>query len=221
MAKPNSKSSSSGNDLKRKRSKAKEPPKKRAKSETRDDEDDLEERILLDEQAVLESKKNYNKIKHLLDIAQDAENNHGLGLVAAVSLCRIFIHLLAAGSLSMRKGLSNKDAVVVEWLKRQLSSYEDVVLQILGEEERATSALTLALRLLKAEGQHLGAKDEYNFPTIFLTKIVKVLFYAPIGDDVRQEFAQKYMQKYQDVRFFSFQAIEYGFFPWRLQDETG
>ncbi|KAJ2895667.1 hypothetical protein MKZ38_006273 [Zalerion maritima] len=207
MSKAKSSSATVEMKPKRKRSESKELSKKRAKSENSNDENP-EEQILLDEQSILESKKNYNKILNLISIAQQGQDGGGLAVVAAVSLCRVFIQLLAAGSLTMKKGLSDKDRKVVEWLKGNLSQYEEVLLQLLGREELAITALTLALRLLKSEGLYISDKDEYSFPRAFLTKIVKVLLYSETGDDVRQEFVEKYVQEYQDIRFFSFQAIE-------------
>lgn len=208
-----SKTSQSDGLRKRKRTEISTNYQKRAKSESSSENENPEEEIIFAEQAILESKKNYNKIKELLNIAQEYEENSRLAMMASVSLCRVFIQLLAVGNLTMKKSLSDKEAVVVQWLKDRLSEYRELLLDLLSQEELSSSALTLSLRTLQAEGQYLSDKDEYTFPKVFLTQIIKILLYTDIGDDVRQEFVTKYVQKYHDIRFFTFKAIEYDPFP--------
>ena len=98
--------------MKRKRSKASEKANKRAKAES-SDEDDPQADILLLENEILESKKNYNNITTLLELAQKDHDDDSTQL-ALVSLCRVFLRLLASGNLSRRLGQSEKDIVVVQ-----------------------------------------------------------------------------------------------------------
>ena len=197
----------SENALKRKRTNVQELPKKRAKSDNRDE--GAEEDIVLAEQAILESKKNYNRIKDLISIAKQEEYGQADATSATVSLCRIFVQLIAAGRLTMREGLQNRDAVVVQWLNDRLAEYEKILLQMLERENQATTALTLCMRLLKFQGQHLTGLEEYSFPKPFLTRVVSVLLYSNMGDHAMQELVEKYVEEYQDVRFFTFKAVEY------------
>ncbi|KAI1841701.1 hypothetical protein JX266_012069 [Neoarthrinium moseri] len=194
--------------LKRKRSKDAEQPKKRARSESNASSDDHDPQadILLLENEILESKKHYNNITKLLEIAQDTEHEE-TALVATVSLCRVFLRLLAAGSLARTPGQSEKDIVVVQWLKGKLSEYKQLTLAALAKEDTASTALTLAMRVLKAEGQHLSSKEEYSFPKAFLTEIVGTLV-RRASEDVRQEFCEKFMAEFGDVRFYAFKALK-------------
>ncbi|KAI1142165.1 nucleolar complex protein [Hypoxylon sp. FL0543] len=197
--------------LKRKRSKASgkslEKVSKRAKAETRDSsEEDPQAEILELENAILESKKNYNNITTLLELAQK-DGNHESTQLAMVSLCRVFLRLLASGNLARRDGQSEKDIVVVQWLKKRLGDYKQIILSALGQEESASTALTLAMRVLQAEGRHMNDSDESNFPKVFLRDIVGALV-RDGSEDVRQEFCEKFLGEFADVRFYTFKALK-------------
>ncbi|KAI1386209.1 CBF-domain-containing protein [Hypoxylon trugodes] len=195
-----------GNDsLKRKRSKTAEKATKRAKAES-DDEHDPQAEILLLENAILESKKNYNNITTLLELMRKDSDDESTQL-ALVSLCRVFLRLLASGNLARRDGQSEKDIVVVQWLKAKLSDYKQIIVSELGQEDSAPTALTLAMRVLQAEGKYSNEKDEYNFPKGFLKEVVEALIQSE-SEDVRQEFCEKFLGEYADVRFYTFKALK-------------
>jgi U3 small nucleolar RNA-associated protein 19 len=193
--------------LKRKRSAAAQKPKKRAKSDgDSSDDDDRQAEIMQLENDILESKKNYNNITKLLEIAQDTADSE-TAVFATVSLCRVFLRLLSAGSLTRNPGQSEKEIVVIQWLKSKLGDYKQIALAALGEEETASTALTLAMRILKAEGQYISSKEDYNFPKAFLKKIVAVLVRHG-SEDIRQEFCEKFVGEFCDVRFYTFKGLK-------------
>ncbi|SPN96849.1 probable NOC4 nucleolar protein, forms a complex with Nop14p that mediates maturation and nuclear export of 40S ribosomal subunits [Cephalotrichum gorgonifer] len=197
--------------LKRKRKEPKEEVKKRPRtddtSSSSGDEEETQSKILLLEAAILESKKNYNNIVELIGIARDVENEGESAVLAAVALCRVFIRLLAAGNLTSRRGLSEKEAVVVQWLKDRLSEYKKILVSLLSTEELAPTALTLSMKILKAEGEKLNSNKEfYVFPKDFLAEIVQALFQSRSQAAIK-EFTEKYVDEYDDVRFFTHQAI--------------
>lgn len=198
--------------IKRKRPPAKEPPKKRARSETdssNDEDEDPQAEILLLETAVLESRKHYNNIPTLINIAREIHHDEERALLAIVALCRVFIRLLSAGNLRRKKGLSEKDITVVHWLRDRLAEYHQVVISLFRQEGAAMTALTLAMRLLKAEGQNpLSDKDEYNFPKAFLRDIVGALCRPEVDSEVRQEYIEKFVDEFEDVRFYTFKAVQ-------------
>ena len=169
--------------------------------------DDPQANILLLESAILESKKNYNNITVLLDLAQKQDDADSAQL-ALVSLCRVFLRLLASGALARKSGQSEKDIVVVQWLKGRLGDYKKLVIHALLQEDTASTALTLAMRVLKAESQYLSDKAEYSFPKVFLKDIVGALVDGgPESEDVRQEFCEKFLGEFADVRFYAFSAL--------------
>ncbi|KAI2623665.1 CBF/Mak21 family-domain-containing protein [Xylaria nigripes] len=194
--------------LKRKRAKIPEKASKRTKAESSDDESDNDDRqaeILLLEDEILQSKKNYNNITVILDLAK-AEDNPEVALFAAVSLCRVFLRLLASGNLSRKTGQSEREAVVVQWLKGRLSDYKKYLITALGEESTASTALTLSMRLLKAETQITSDRSEVVFPKAFVEDIVGMLIQNRF-EDVQEEFCEKYFGEYADIRFYAFQAL--------------
>lgn len=196
---------------KRKRPATKTLPKKRARSESssHDEEDDPQAPILALETAILESKKNYNNITTLVDIARQLDEEEEKSLLAVVALCRVFIRLLAAGSLSRRKGMPDKDVVVVHWLRDRLAEYHEVIFSLFVRDELAMTGLALSMRLLKAEGQcPVSDKDDYNFPKSFLRDIVAALCHPQVDQAVRQEFVEKFVDEFEDVRLYTFKAVQ-------------
>ncbi|KAI1081758.1 CBF-domain-containing protein [Whalleya microplaca] len=195
--------------LKRKRSKTSAKANKRTKVESGDEDDNPHADILLLESEILESKKSYNNITTLLQLAQNDDDDDDVdsALFATVSLGRVFLRLLASGSLTRRSGQSEKEIVVVHWLKDRLGDYKKLLIGALAEDASASAALTLAMRILKAESQHLNDKTEYNFPKAFLREIVEVLVQSG-SEDVRQEFCEKFLGEYADVRFYTFKALK-------------
>lgn len=192
---------------KRKRASTEERPSKRARSESSDDEEDTQAQILLLEGEIFESKKNYNNIVTLLKILQKDDEDTDDSVIAAISLCRVFTRLLASGDLVKKQGSTEKDAVVFRWLKERYDEYKSSVLGFLGQEGIGSAALTLCMRLVKTEGQYLRNGQEYNFPTTFLTEIIEALLNSESNGDLRKEFSEKYVEEYDDVRFFTFEAI--------------
>ncbi|KAI2624353.1 nucleolar complex protein [Hypoxylon sp. NC1633] len=192
--------------LKRKRSKVIQSANKRAKAERDNNADDPQAEILLLENAILESKKNYNNITILLEFTQK-ESDDDFAQLAMVSLCRVFLRLLASGNMTRRDGQSEKDVVVVQWLKKRLGDYKQAVLSALGQESSASTALTLAMRILQAEGQYMNSKGEYDFPKVLLRETVDALVQSAF-EDVRQEFCEKFLGEFADIRFYTFKALK-------------
>ncbi|KAG8159441.1 hypothetical protein KVR01_011102 [Diaporthe batatas] len=209
---------------KRKGQDSTEPPKKRARSQSTstssnnraladsDDHDshhgDPGAKILLLETEILESKRHYNNITTLLHIARDQDKNHHEALLATVALCRIFIRLLAAGRLLRRKSSAEKDVILVHWLRDRLAEYNGILLSFLANDDNALTALTLSMRLLKAHGQYPYREgDQHSFPRVLLRDIVAAVC-RPGAEQVRREYVEKFVDEYDDVRLYTFKAIQ-------------
>ncbi|PMD26585.1 nucleolar complex protein-like protein [Hyaloscypha hepaticicola] len=195
-----------GKSAKRKRKTLDTKPLKRARSES--SEEDAQAQILLLETEIFESKKNYNNITALIKLLRDDDEDADNSIVAAISLCRVFTRLMVSGEMTKREGTTEKEAVVVKWLRERYSEYKTTILTLLGEEGISSTALTLCMRLLKTEGQHLRNSKEYNFPTGLLTDIVRVLLKPRSDGSTRKEFSEKYVEENDDVRFYTLEAIE-------------
>ncbi|KAI9897498.1 hypothetical protein N3K66_007354 [Trichothecium roseum] len=183
-----------------------EPKKRRRSSSAESESDDQSARILLMEQGILESKKNYNDITHLLKIMGAFEDGTG-SMMAAVALCRVFIRLLAQGAFAYKKAHSEKETAVVGWLKEQLGLYKKTLVLCLDNEDLATTALTLCMRTLKAEGEHIYLGDDYKFPTAFLETIVTVILHSG-NEDLIRTLIEEYVEQYDDIRFHTFKAVK-------------
>ncbi|CAN8098694.1 unnamed protein product [Discula destructiva] len=199
---------------KRKRPAAKDAPKKRVRAEiSHDDQPHTPQVDILSlEAGILESKKKYNNIATLIDLArpasEDEAHNGEETLLAMVALCRVFIRLLAAGALRRKKGMLDKDLVVVHWLRDRLAEARAAMLSRFTRPEHAMTALTLSMRLLKTEGQYpLSDKEEYNFPKASLKDIVAALSQPEVDQLVRKEFVESFVDDFDDVRFYTFKAL--------------
>lgn len=197
--------------LKRKRAKVPEKASKRTKPKVSEDVgvdegEDRQAKILQLEEGILQSKKNYNNIAILLEFASNQDDDLEVALFAAVSLCRVFLRLLASGSLSRKPGQSERETVVLQWLKGRLNDYKKLLIAALGNEATASTALTIAMRLLKAETQITSERGDATFPKQFLRDIVGALVRNRF-EDVQEEFCEKYLGEYADVRLYAFEAL--------------
>lgn len=201
---------------KRKHKGGEESAKKRARSTSSDDYEsdsdgdvaDAQSRIVQLEKEILESRKHYNNIATLISLAQkvDAQDAE-VAVVAAVSLCRVFIRLLAAGGLTKKKGASEKEETVVRWLRERLAEYRRLLTSMLEQEQAALTATTLSMRLLKAEAQYLNGTGEYSFPGASFSEFMNGLMRPGVDDSVRGEFVEKFVDEYDDIRFYTFRTL--------------
>lgn len=195
--------------VKRKRTSSEKGPSKRARSESSEssEEEDSQAQIILLADEILKSKKNYNNITKLIQILGAEGDEADDSVVAAISLCRVFTSLMVSGDMVRKQGTTEKDAVVIKWLKERYSEYKAGLLLLLGEEGVSSTVLDLCMRLLKTEGQHFRGQ-EYSFPTTFLTDMVRVFLDPKNDGSVREEFSETYVEEYDDIRFYTLEALE-------------
>lgn len=197
---------------KRKRQDKGDQSKKRRKSGGADDVDENEndqlQQIPILESQILESRKHFNNIPTLLEYAENRSEDPKTARAALEALCRVFIQLLALGSLVKKKELSEKDATVVSWLRAQLLEYERVLISMFESKFLGLKALLLAMALLKAEALHLDGQDEVSFPRTFFSNIISGLFMSA-REQLREEFSVKFVTEFDDIRFYTFQGIKY------------
>jgi U3 small nucleolar RNA-associated protein 19 len=191
---------------KRKRASSDKQHSKRIRSES--SEEDVQDEILLLENEIFESRKNYNNIAKLIKILRDASKVTDESVVAAISLCRVFMRFMISGKLEKKKESTEKDAVILKWLRERYFEYKTALLALLEVEEIGNTALEICMKLLKMEGEHLRNGQDYIFPTGFLNEIVQVLLKPETDEDARKEFSEKYVEENDDIRFYTFEAIE-------------
>ena len=80
---------------------------------------------------------------------------------------------------------------------------------MLHREDSAIRALMLAMALVKAEAHHLDDRDDSAFPRTFFFAIVTAIVQSPVNQ-LREEFTKKFVDQYDDIRFYTLQGIKYG-----------
>ncbi|ORY14599.1 CBF/Mak21 family-domain-containing protein [Clohesyomyces aquaticus] len=197
--------------VKRKREPTKEgrksvKTKTRAKSPA---DDDVQATILGLEAQILESRRHLNNIATLLQLAKQFDREDEATILAAVALCRIFSRLLAAGDMVKSRGLPQSEVVIVQWLKERYREYVDMLLleEYLRSEtaSKQSVALTLLMRLVKEESQ--TSQHDYSLKHGPLSRIIETVLLLPKDDATRDEFVEKYLKHFDDIRYYTFQTI--------------
>jgi U3 small nucleolar RNA-associated protein 19 len=163
--------------------------------------------ILELEAQIVESRRHYNNIATLLQLAKQHESQNETAVLAAVTLCRVFSRLLSGGDMVKSKGMPESEVVIVQWLKERNREYLSVLLeQYLRSENSSTQSvgLTLLMRLVKEESK---GQKEYNWKHGPLSRLVEILLHLPEEGGVVDEFAEKYFKPFDDIRLYTFQTI--------------
>lgn len=186
---------------------------KQHKLETRrKDGADVTAHILLLEEQVLQSRQHYNNIVSLQKLVGDVDKKPKTATLAAVSLCRIFCRLIAGEELSRRKDTNDTDAQVTKWLRQRLRDYTESIATWLGSPDAGleNTAVTLLMRIVKAEASQEMKKADQAWRTdkSSFVLLVEGLLEKFDAEGARQEFAQKYVEEYDDVRFHTMIAIK-------------
>ncbi len=181
-----------------------------------DHEADIQSEILLLENQILESRKHYNSIVTLLGYSKEHDAEDQRDIAAAVALCRVFCRLMAAGRLTKSRETADDEVIIVEWLKKQIREYEASTLVMLFSEDisRQSTALTLLIRLMKEQANYLKLQDDSIWRDGIFTEILQALVGTSAADDRRTEFVEKYLVKYDDIRYHTF-----AFFTWVCSEE--
>ncbi|KAH6638145.1 CBF/Mak21 family-domain-containing protein [Boeremia exigua] len=182
--------------------------KKRQKSpaSAASDDGDVQAEILQLEAQILESRRHYNNIATLLQLAKQPADD--APVLAAVALCRVFARLLVAGDMAKSKGMGEAEATVVAWLKERYREFVDTLLHAFLRSDspaKQSVALTLLMRLVKEESK---ATAEYSLKNGPLSRLIETLLRLPADDANRDEFADKYFKTFDDVRFHTFKTIK-------------
>lgn len=173
-----------------------------------DNGDNIQADIALLEAKIIESRKHYNNIATLVQLARQSQPESDGPILAAVALCRVFSRLLATGDMTRTKGMAETEVVVVSWLRERYHEFIDLLLDgfLRGEHPPQQSvALTLVMRLVKEESK---AHKDYTLKSGPMPRLVQTLLSLPLDDLNREEFVAKYFSQFDDIRFQTFQTIK-------------
>ena len=98
-----------------------------------------EAEVLRLEDEIIKSRQNYNSIANLITLLEDTRKSHHTDTIVAVSLCRIFTRLAAAGSLTKAKASSKPERIVVQWLRERYSEYFSLLLEMIKGDTAANA----------------------------------------------------------------------------------
>ncbi|KAL8939721.1 MAG: hypothetical protein Q9216_003199 [Gyalolechia sp. 2 TL-2023] len=169
----------------------------------------VEEKILLLESQIVDSRQHYNKIPTLIRYCQDHHEHSRRAITAAVAVCRTFSRLMAVGIMSKSRNAPENEVVIVQWLRRQFEVYRSILLDLLASDDPTmqSTALTLLMRLLKEEAESLGLRPEKVWRDGAFPSIVLGIANSASSREAREEFVGKYMQPYDDVRYYGFACL--------------
>ena len=162
--------------------------------------------ILLLESQILESRRHLNSITILLGYVNEKDAK---SIFAAISLCRVFCRLMAAGNLSKSQETSKNETLIVKWLKERFQEYKHSLLSMLASEisNRSTTALTLLLELIKEEAEQLKLSEYAVWSNGLFAKLLRILVDVEAIDDARAAFIDNYLLKYDDIRYYTFTRL--------------
>ncbi|KAI9846498.1 MAG: hypothetical protein M1837_003918 [Sclerophora amabilis] len=170
---------------------------------------DLPSQILLLENQILESRKYYNNIVSLLAFLKVEQAKDESDIAAAISLCRVFSRLMAAGSMTKEKGAPENEIIIVQWFKERYREYTDAVQHLLrkGDPGRQSTALTLLMRTIKDQGAYLKTGENSRLPLDLFKNVVRAIVEAE-GDvqHIREDFVRVYLE-YDDIRYYMFSSL--------------
>lgn len=202
---------------KRKRHDADLNPQVGHRSKTRKIEKDVsqrqntEEEILLLEGEITQSRKHYNKITILLDYCKKYQTQSKTSITAAVALCRVFCRLIAIGSMSQPREMAENEKLIAQWLRAQCDSYRDSLLGILLDSNPGmqSTALTLLMRLQKEMSDNLDEPfHDQRRNEVGFCRIIASVTSSNSMELIREEFVKKYVQSYDDVRYYTLACLK-------------
>ena len=132
-------------------------------------------------------------------------------VVAAVALFRVFCRLMAGGKLNKLTESPANEATIVQWLRERLHDFETGLLRMLGNENigKQSTALTVIMRLVKEKVPHLNQSEDAVWQKGLFGQLVQTLIEKDVAEETRAEFVEKYVQKFDDVRYYTFACLTY------------
>ena len=153
------------------------------------------------------SPKHFNSIATLLKYAP-RYTPRGHDSVAA--LCKAFCVLIVDGRFALAKNAEGNELKVAQWLKARRDDYDRLLWDRLTSENShlERQALSVILSLVQAE---LAAEKqdwlECWTGNRYFKKLVSSIAKGDVSTQVAKAFSQEYVNKYDDVRYFTFVVL--------------
>lgn len=199
--------------------------KRRAVADNQAEDDAMAEILKLEEQ-ISESRKYYNNIATLISMLNADKPGQDPNLLVAVSLCRVFSRLIAGGNLSDSKRAAENEKIIVTWLKERCHEYQKALVSILRNADTSSqvcflkflsvasmltavqaTALTLCMRLINERVTHIPSADSEVWSSGLFKGVFEAVVEARDGQVLQSEFIEKFVQPYEDVRYYTFMQV--------------
>lgn len=179
------------------------------RAENTEDGADLQDRIMQLESRIAETGDFEKGIRKINTIFVNTVHQNDVRLAAAVALCRIFYRLIASERLVKGKSLSSEEREEVDQLRALQAQYVDGLCQLLtqDEEQLQSTALTLLMRIVKAEVSQQESRSAQAWKTGTFSSLVKTLVSKKAMASAKAEFMETFVEEHDDIRYFTFSNL--------------
>lgn len=105
---------------------------------------------------ISESRKHYNNIVTLLSMLDVGENAQNPNLPVAVSLCRVFSRLIAAGNFTESSRADDNEKLIVAWLKERFQEYQKALVTVMREGDASAQVCIYVAGMLERSLTEVG-----------------------------------------------------------------
>ena len=182
---------------------------KRGVMYVQDAQENYQSEIIQLEKHILGSRRHYNSIPDLVELAREPHGHAGRQQFMMVALCRIFCRLMARGNLTSTGAEVESETVIIQWLRERYADYQALVLDLLctGEFESQSAALTLSMQLVKEEASNLKSDEHRLWKSGMFARVVRTLVMTGPDDRTRERFLKGFVNEYDDIRFYTFTVL--------------
>ena len=161
------------------------------------------------EQQIINSRRHYNSLIVLIELASWNKNPSFQQHHAVVALCKVFCRLMAAGHLTKTKSSPGNEIIIIQWLEERLQDVHNLLLDMLlqGSQEQQSSALMLCMQLYKEEATHLKSDEESAWNKGFFPDIFQSLMSDKTSYQTKEEFVKNFVDGYDDIRLYTFKML--------------
>jgi len=110
--------------------------------------------------------------------------------------------------MTSSRGTPKSELTIIEWLKKQLEKYSDMLLDIVASKSREdVDVIALLTQLIKAEVTSSANAVDRPWISGTFASLVYTLLRHPSLKDERAAFVNSYVDKYDDVRYYFFHVV--------------
>ena len=162
------------------------------------------------EENVSTSQLCYNQIAHLIQYAK-AQEAQGFSQAATLALCRIFSRFFAAGVLSTTRCPTNEDGIISQWLRGRYYEFIEFLFNSIATANHEGQRLAVnTLMHLAREDSLCSIVNLVNRKTVIF-RLLETFITRNSYHNIRREFLQKFVDSYDDLQAYTFDALSYGF----------